>query len=101
MFGGNFDLASEHTFGKCAAFFILQDLVDAPEFVHKTSDTGVRSANHRAACFHAAKNGVSQMLMRSGGMQKPSVVRYIDQQISAGIRVGRKHESSDQFANGV
>ena len=41
------------------------------------------------------------MLMRTGGMQKPSVVCYIDQQISARIRVGRKHESADQLANGV
>ena len=59
---------------KCAARIILQSLGDASEFVYKTCDSGVRGANHRTACFHTSKNGVRQVLMRTGGMQKPSIV---------------------------
>jgi hypothetical protein len=79
VLGWDLYLACQHTFGKCAARIILQFLGDTSEFIYKTSHSSVRGANHGAACFHAAKNGVRQVLMRTGGVQKPSVVCYVHQ----------------------
>ena len=101
MFGRNVNLASEHAFRKRAARFILQCLRDTAKRIHKTGDTGVGRANHRPACLNAAKNCVRQMLIRAGRMQKPAVIRYIYQQIRAGIRIDWQHKSSRQLANRV
>src|SRR5207249_2032029 len=54
-------------------------VVGVPNRVHKTGDASVCGANHRTACFHTAKNGVCQVLVRTGRMQKPSVVCYVYQ----------------------
>ena len=101
MFGWDLDLPCEYTFGEGAARIILQFLDDASKFVYKTSDSGVRGANHWPPCFYAAKNGVCQVLMRAGGMQKPSVVCDVYHQIRAGIPIARKHKASGQVADGV
>src|SRR5437879_2034993 len=89
MFGGDLYLAREHALSKGAARFIAKHLSDAAELVYKTSDSCVGCPNHRTTRFHTSKNCVRQMLMRPGGMQKPTIVCYIYQQIRAGIRFSR------------
>src|SRR6266511_2721360 len=79
VFGRDLDIACEYAFGECTACIILQFLGDASKFIHKTCDSSVRGANHRTARFHTAKNGVRQMLMRTGGMRKRSGVCYVSQ----------------------
>src|SRR6266404_4691970 len=82
-FGGNLDFAREHALGKCAARFITQCLSDAAELIYKTGHPRIGCPNHGATRFDTAKNCVRQMLLRSGGMQKPSIVCEVHQQVCA------------------
>ena len=79
MLSWNADLASEHAFGERAAACILQRLHDPTEPIYKTSHARVRRANHRTARLDAPKNRVQQMLLRTRRMQKPAVVRNVDE----------------------
>src|SRR6266513_2912613 len=100
VFSRNVDLASENAFSECAARVISQYLRDAAEFVDKASHPSIRCPSHRATRFHTSKNRIRQVLMRTGGMQEPAVICYIDEQIRAGIRLRREHKSSREFAYG-
>ena len=101
MFRRHIDFTSQSAFGKRAAAFIPQRLSDAAELIYKASDPRICRAHHRAARFHASKNRVRQMLVRSGRMQKPSVVCNIDKQICAGIRLCGEHKLSDELADRI
>ncbi len=60
------DIANEVSFFENAALVVAQDLSDATEFINETCDTGVGSTHHWAPVFDASKNGVGQMLTRTG-----------------------------------
>src|SRR4029453_4431520 len=94
VLGRNADLASEYAFGERAAASILQRLHDATEPIHKTSTPRVSPANLRAARLDATKNRVQQMLLRTCRMQKPPVVRDVDEQVST-----FEHKLPRQFAD--
>src|SRR5207249_1483289 len=59
-------LANEFSFFENAALVVAQDLSDATEFINETCDSGIGSTHHRAPIFYASKNGISQMLTRTG-----------------------------------
>src|SRR5215831_12872221 len=101
MFDRDVDLASEHAFGKCAASVIPQHLSHATELVYKTSHSSVRCPNHWAACFHATKNRICQVLVRSGGPLEPPVVGHIYEQVCSGTCVVGKDKLSGKLANRV
>ncbi len=88
------NLAGENALGKVVANIVLQNLSDPPEFIHKTSDARVCSANHRSAILDTAKDCVGEMLSGTGRMQKPAVVCYVDQEIRA-VDDKSPHEVAD------
>ena len=96
MLSRNADLASEHAFGERAACSILQRLHDPTEPIHKTSHARVSRANHRTARLNAPKNRVYQMLLRTRRMQKPAVVRNVDEQVRT-----FEHKLPRQFADRI
>ena len=60
------DIANEVSFFENAALVVAQDLSDASEFISETCDAGIGSTHQRAPIFDASKNGVGQMLTRTG-----------------------------------
>src|SRR6476469_7522203 len=83
-FSRHFDLASKHALSKRAARVILEHLSDATKLVDETGHAGIRRTNHWPTRFYAAKNCIRQVLMRSSGPLKPSVICHIYKQIRAG-----------------
>jgi len=59
-------VADKRSFFENAALIVAQDLSDATEFINETCDSSVGSPHHRASIFYASKNGVGQMLTRTG-----------------------------------
>src|SRR6476659_6895982 len=53
------------------------------EFVDGTGDSGVGGPNHRETSFDTAKDRISQMLLRPGRTQEPSVIRYVGKEVGA------------------
>ena len=101
LLGRHFDLAGKHALSKRAARVILKHLSDAAKLVNETGYAGIRRADHWPAGFYAAKDGIRQVLMRSGGPLKPPVVRYIYEQVRTGACLGWKDELSGELANRV
>src|SRR3979411_1288213 len=97
VFGWNIDISREHAFGECAAVFVLEFLSDAAELVYETSHAGVCRAHHRVPRLDATKDRVGQMLLRSGGMEEPAVVRDVDEKIGAAL----EYKFSRQIAHRV
>jgi hypothetical protein len=101
LFGRNFDLARKHALGKCASGVILQDLSGAAELVDETGHAGIRGPNHWPTRFYAAKNGIRQMLMRSSGPLKPSIICHVYEQIRPRACLSWKDKLSGQLADRV
>jgi hypothetical protein len=72
------NVADQNPFRKSVAGIVLQNLGDAAERIHKTSHARIRSSNHRPPIFDTPKDRVGEMLARTGRLQKPTVVCYID-----------------------
>src|SRR5213595_2931270 len=100
-FDRHFDLAGKHALGERAALFILEHLSDAAKLVDKTGHAGIRCSNHWATRFYAAKDCIRQVLMRSSGPFKPSVIGHIYKQIRTGSCLVWKNELSCELANRV
>ena len=79
----NIHIAGQHPFRERVASVVAKDLRDAAEFVYKTRHAGVGRANHRPPIFHTTEDRVCEMLMRSGGMQKPAVIGHVNQNVRA------------------
>ena len=92
----NIHLTGENAFRKGVAGVVAKDLGDAAEFVHKAGHARIGRANHRPPIFYTTEDRVCEMLMRSGGMQKPAVIRHINQNVRAVT-----DESPDQLADGI
>src|ERR1041385_3607660 len=101
LFGRNFDFAGKHALGKRAARVIPENLNDAAKLVDETSDASVRGANHWPTHFYGAKYCIRQVLMRSSGALKPSIVGHIYEHVRTGTCVRWKNKLSGQFANRV
>src|SRR5258705_13937104 len=84
LLGQDFDLAGKHALSKRAARFTPEHLSAAAKLVDETGHAGIRRANHWPPRFYAAKDCIRQVLMRSSGPLKPSVIRHIYKQIRAG-----------------
>src|SRR6476469_4602654 len=97
----HFNFAGKHALGKRAARFIPEHLSDATKLVDETGHAGIRRTNHWPTRFYAAKDCIRQVLMRSSGPLKPSVVRDIHEQIRAGACLARKDELSGKLTNRV
>src|SRR5437773_7010415 len=80
---GDVDVADKRSFFENAALVVAQDLSDASEFINETCDAGIGSTHQRAPIFDASKNGVGQMLTRTGRAQKPAVVGDVGKKICA------------------
>jgi len=59
-------VADKRSFFENTASIVAQDLSDATEFINETRDSGVGSTHHRAPIFYASKNGVGEVLTRTG-----------------------------------
>src|SRR2546421_5738681 len=92
----NVDLSGQHAFVECIAGIVLQNLSDPAELVHKTSHACVCGADHWAPIFNTTKDRVGNMLAGTGGMQKPTVICYIDKKVCA-----VEDKSSDEIADGI
>src|SRR5437762_3485739 len=65
-FGRDVHVADQRSFFKNAALIVAQDLSDATEFINETCDSSVGGTHHWAPIFDTSKNGVGQMLTRTG-----------------------------------
>src|SRR5438477_4009909 len=59
-------VADKRSFFENAALIVAQDLSDATEFINETCDPGICTTHHRSPIFYASKNGIGQMLARTG-----------------------------------
>src|SRR6476659_2186290 len=100
-FSRHFDLASKHALSKRAARFITEHLSDATKLVDETGHAGIRRLNHWPMRFTAAKNRICQVLMRSSGRVKPSIVWHIYKQICTGTCLAWKDKLSGELADRV
>src|SRR5947207_4693205 len=93
---GDPDLAGERALGKRTGVFVHEHLSDVAELVDEAGDAGVGGADHRESRFDATKDGVREMLTRTGRPEKPTVVGDIDEKIGAG-----QNELAREIANRV
>src|SRR6478752_10227875 len=101
LLGRYFDFTSKHALSKRAARFITEHLSDAAKLVDETGHAGIRRLNHWPMRFTAAKNRICQVLMRSSGRLKPSIVCHIYKQICTGTCFVWKDKLSGELADRV
>ena len=101
LLGWHFDFAGKHALGKRAVRVIPEYLSDAAKLVDETGHAGIRSTDHRPTRFHAAKDCVGQVLMRSSGSLEPPVVRDVYEHVRAGARLGWKDKLPGELADRV
>src|SRR5215471_19041639 len=99
--GRHFDFAGKHALRECTARVIPEHLSDAAKPVDETGHAGIRRADHWPTCFYAPKYRIRQVLMRSSGPFKPSVVRQIYEQVRTGTCFSWKNKLSGELANRV
>src|SRR5262249_13927142 len=99
--GRHFDFTGKHALRERTARFIPEHLSDAAKLVDETGHAGICRADHWPTCFYAPKHGIRQVLMRSSGALKPSVVRHIYEQVRTGTCLSWKNKLSGELANRV
>src|SRR5436305_9155994 len=88
--------AGQDALSECVASIILEELRWVAKFIYETSHASIGGPHHRATVLDAAENCVGQMLFRSRGPQKPSIVRDVDQKVCA-----VHHKSAHQIAHRI
>src|SRR5262245_25545981 len=99
--GRHFDFTGKHALSERTARVIPEHLSDAAKLVDETGHAGIRRADHWPTCFYAPKYRIGQVLMRSSGTLKPSVVRHIYEHFHTGTCLSWKNKLSGELANRV
>src|SRR5262245_12274133 len=96
--GRHFDFTGKHALRERTARVVPEHLSDAAKLVGQTCHAGIRGADHWPSSFYAPKYRIGQVLMRSSGTLKLSVVSHIYEQVRTGTCLSWKNKLSGELA---